>query len=84
MKKERKIELVTDDFIEPPGEELNGEQAEIDALLRAVADDCSNEIDFEGIKLRAVKAAEAKKAKRGRLRRALGYGMVQFLIGHRQ
>ena len=76
MKKERKIELVTDDFIEPPGEELNGEQAEIDALLRAVADDCSNEIDFEGIKLRAVKAAEAKKAKRGRLRRALGYGMA--------
>lgn len=76
MKKERKIQLVTDDFPEPPGEELAGEQAEIDALLRAVADDCSAEIDFEGIKQRAVESAKAKKAKRGRIRRALGYGMA--------
>ena len=67
---------MTDDFIEPPGEELTGEQAEIDALLRAVADDCSAKIDFEGIKQRAVESAKAKKAKRGRLRRAIGYGMV--------
>lgn len=84
MKKERKIQLVTDDIIEPPGEELTGVQAEIDALLRTVADDCSANIDFEGIKSRAVKAAEAKKAKRGRIRKAIGYGLItaaSLLVG---
>lgn len=76
MKTERKIQLVTDEYADPPVEELTGREAEIDALLRSVADECSAEIDFEAIKLRAVEAAKAKRAKRGRIRKAIGYGII--------
>ncbi|MBO4879133.1 MAG: hypothetical protein IK064_02080 [Clostridia bacterium] len=76
MKTERKIRLLTDETIDPPGTELCGEEAQIDALLRSVADECSAKVDFEGIKQRAIAAAEAKKARRRRIRRAVGAGLA--------
>ena len=71
----------------PPGEEWlfsSEAEAEIDALLRMTADELTAEVDFEGIRNRAVESAKARKAKRGRLRKAASYALftaASLLLG---
>lgn len=78
MNKFKKIHLVTDD--EPvgagaaealPGPFAGPEDELMDQLLRRTADELTREADFEGIRLRAVKAAEKKLARRERVRKAV-------------
>ncbi len=80
MKNDIGIKLLIDemkaDTAQPPAAEPSEAELErIDALLRRTADECTAEIDFEAIKLRAVSAAKAKKSKRGRFRKAASYAL---------
>lgn len=83
MKNDRGIKLLIDEAAEAcaavsdaadTGIEAD-ELAEIDALLRLVADESSASIDFETIKQRAVSSAKKKKQKRGKVRRAVSYAL---------
>lgn len=80
MKNDRSIKLITDEPMDEQAPvldaaDLGGEFEEMDALLRLVADESTAQIDFEAIKQRAVSSAKAKKARRGKLRRAVSYAL---------
>ena len=81
MKNEKKIRLLTDDMPDPLGvtgesiEPLGEDQTLIDALLRMTADEMTAQVDFEGIRARALENAKAKKQKAARLRRAASYAL---------
>ena len=84
MKKYDHIRPVTDNTAAEPapippggytGVEPLPEDAEIDRILKLTADELTAEVDFAGIRERALKSAKAAKAKRGKLRRAVSYGL---------
>lgn len=80
MKNDRGIKLITDDLGLESDRPLDAvdqsiENDEIDRLLKLCADESTAEIDFQAIKNRAVSAAQLKKAKRGKLRRAASYAL---------
>lgn len=88
MRNENKIRLVTDECAAENLPAADGaaesepdplgafDPGGIDALLRQTADEMTAKVDFESIRNRALAAAKAKKAKRGRWRRAFGAAMV--------
>ncbi|MBR4434679.1 MAG: hypothetical protein IKS90_01110 [Clostridia bacterium] len=87
MNKEHKIHLVADEqeLAEAAfSAELSDDGAQIDRILRLVAEEETADIDFDRIRSAAIESAKARKAKSQRLRRAAGYAMcacAAFLIG---
>ena len=83
MKTYKNISPVTDNTLEPgpvppggyTGVDVLPEDDEIDRILRLTADELTAEVDFAGIRDRAVAAAKAQKAKRNKLRRAVSYAL---------
>ena len=76
MKTDRKIQLVTDETVNIEDIPMTETEAEIDALLRMTADESTAEVDFDRIRRLAVEGARTKLARRNKIRKAIGGGLI--------